>query len=103
MKSAFRLLALAIGSGLLLAFAWPEIGWSYLIFCAWIPLLLIAEHFLGNTNGKSALYVLLLSYFSFIIWNVGATWWIVNASFEGAILAFLANSLLMAVFLHWCF
>jgi apolipoprotein N-acyltransferase len=96
MKSSFRLLALGIGSGLLLAFSWPEIGWSYLIFFAWIPLLLIAEHFLGSTNGKSALYVLLLSYISFIIWNVGATWWIVNASFEGAILAFLANSLLMA-------
>ena len=96
MQSAFRLFALAVGSGFLLAFSWPEIGWSYLIFFAWIPLLLIAEHFLGNSNGKSALYVLLLSYLSFIIWNVGATWWIVNASFEGAILAFGANSLLMA-------
>lgn len=96
MKSAFRLLALSICSGLLLAFSWPEIGWSYLIFVAWLPLLLIAEHFLGSSNGKSALYVLLLAYLSFIVWNIVATWWIVNASFEGAVLAFLANSLLMA-------
>jgi len=96
MKSALRLLALAVFSGVLLAISWPEIGWSYLIFCAWVPLLLVAEHFLGSTSGKSGLYVLLLSYLCFIVWNVGATWWIVNASFEGAILAFLANSLLMA-------
>jgi apolipoprotein N-acyltransferase len=36
------------------------------------------------------------AYLSFLIWNVGATWWVVNASFEGALMAFLANSALMA-------
>jgi apolipoprotein N-acyltransferase len=91
-----RLLGLSILSGILLAYSWPAIGISYLIFFAWIPLLLIAEAFLISRKNYTSLKVYGYAYLSFLIWNVGATWWVKNASFEGALMAFLANSALMA-------
>lgn len=91
-----RLLGLSILSGILLAYSWPAIGISYLIFFAWIPLLLIAETFLISRKNYTSLKVYGYAYLSFLIWNVGATWWVKNASFEGALMAFLANSALMA-------
>jgi apolipoprotein N-acyltransferase len=91
-----RLFGLSLFSGILLAFSWPAIGFSYLIFVAWIPLLLLAEAFMISRKNYLALKVYSYSFLTFLIWNVGATWWIVNASFEGALMAFLANSALMA-------
>jgi apolipoprotein N-acyltransferase len=96
MLKLVRLPFLAALSGILLTISWPEIGWSPIVFIAWIPLLIATEHL--NPDGKSTrkLQVFALSAFCFLIWNVGTTWWIVNASLEGALLAFVANSLLMA-------
>lgn len=91
-----RLWGLSALSGILLAFGWPEIGFSPLLFIAWIPLFLVAESFFISGRSLSTLKVYGYSYLSFLIWNVGATWWVVNASFTGALLAFLANSALMA-------
>lgn len=91
-----RLLGLSILSGILLAYSWPAIGISYLIFFAWIPLLLIAETFLISRKNYASLKLYGYAFLSFLIWNLGATWWVVNASFEGALMAFLANSALMA-------
>jgi apolipoprotein N-acyltransferase len=96
--SKSRNLALAILSAVLLTFSWPVIGSSWLIFIAWIPLLLLAEQATRNDDiqlGVKPLF--LLSHLTFFIWNVGTTWWIVNASGVGAALAFIANSFLMAL------
>ncbi|MEX1187633.1 MAG: apolipoprotein N-acyltransferase [Bacteroidia bacterium] len=94
--SPIRLLLLAIFSGVLLAFSWPEIGLLPLIFFAWLPLFFIEDYFRNAPVKMAALKLYGLSYLTFLIWNVGSTWWIKNASFEGALLAFLANSALMA-------
>jgi apolipoprotein N-acyltransferase len=91
-----RLWGLSILGGFLLAAGWPEIGFSPILFIAWLPLLLLAETFINSTKSLSALKLYGYSYLSFLIWNIGATWWVVNASFTGALLAFLANSALMA-------
>lgn len=85
----------ALISGLLMVFAWPVWGWAPLIFIAWLPLLLLEEKYLRegpNTNLK----VFGLAYLCFLVWNAGTTWWIVYASAGGALLAILANTLLMA-------
>ena len=37
------------------------------------------------------------NYLAFLVWNVGTTWWIVNSTWTGAILAFTINSLLMCI------
>jgi apolipoprotein N-acyltransferase len=91
-----RLLFLSILSGVLLAFSWPEIGWVPIIFIAWFPLLIVEESLLQESRKATNAAVFGYSYITFLIWNIGATWWVVNASFEGGLMAFFANSLLMS-------
>lgn len=68
---------------------------TFVAFVAWIPLLLVEAHISAKRyrSGK----VLLHAYISFFIYNVGATWWVIYASSEGASLAFILNSLIMAL------
>ncbi|MBN8701905.1 MAG: apolipoprotein N-acyltransferase [Bacteroidetes bacterium] len=89
-----RLLAYSLLSALLLSFAWPINGFTLLIFVAWIPLLSV-ENTLSKQN-KGGLKLLGFSYLTFLLWNILTTWWIKNASFGGAAMAILANSLLMS-------
>ncbi len=87
---------LSISSGLLLTLSFPEIGnLPILSFFSFIPLLLIEKEIYDH-NYKS--YKLLIhSYFAFLIYNIGTTWWIWNASPGGAIFAFVLNALIMAL------
>ena len=87
--------ALAVLSGLLLVVAFPETGSCFWIsFIAWVPLLLL-EHY-ACVNSKS-IGLFFQAYFTFLIYNIGTTWWIYYASEPGAYMAFFANSLLMAI------
>ncbi len=89
-------LLLSVSSGLLLAASWYwHLG--FLIFLAWLPLLILEQK--TNEEGKTPyakLKLWALSYLTFFIWNLLVTWWIVYASFGGACMAILANSLLMS-------
>lgn len=89
---------LSLFTGILLSFAWPIDGFYPLIFVAWIPLLW-AESNLKQT-GKTHLVFLAYSFLAMLLWNVLTTWWIKNASFGGAAMAIIANSVLMAVILY---
>jgi apolipoprotein N-acyltransferase len=91
-----KLLLLSIVSALLLSAAWPPWGFSPLIFVAFLPLLLV-QHIVSSDNRLRARHLFVYAYLTFVIWNVATTWWIWNSSAGGAVLAFLANSLLMAV------
>ncbi|MGI8634614.1 MAG: hypothetical protein ACR2KZ_04345, partial [Segetibacter sp.] len=84
-------LILSLLSGLLLVSAWPDAGFTVLIFVAWVPLLLLADR--ENNRIRFFLFALL----SMFIWNAGTTWWIWNATGAGAIAAIIANSFLMAI------
>lgn len=66
-----------------------------LVFVAWIPLLLL-ESYISRQNYRSG-KVFIHAYLTFLIYNVGTTWWVWNASQNGSILAFLLNTLLMAL------
>lgn len=110
MKSKIKLTrgqryVLSILSGLLMALSFPYTGSLYpLIFVAWIPLLLV-EHKIYKEQLKSS-SVFLHAYITFLIYNVGASYWIYYSigGEAAAILAYLLNSLIMAfVFLlfHW--
>ena len=68
---------------------------SILSFISWVPLLLI-ENSIFSRNYRSG-KVFIHAYFTFFIYNVGTTWWIYFASPGGAYLAFILNSLLMAL------
>lgn len=82
---------LAVLSGALLTMAWPVAGFTPFIFIAFVPLYLL------STKSISKLTFTVLIYTAMLIWNGGTTWWIWNATAEGAIGAILANSLLMTL------
>lgn len=87
---------LSILSGLLLVISFPFTGSiTALAFFAWVPLLLVENTVLGK-NWKSG-KVFVHAYISFLIYNIGTTWWIYYASPGGAYLAFILNSFLMAL------
>ncbi len=88
-----RSLLLSITSGVLAWLGWPgsPLGQPILLFIAWVPLLL-----LSNLE-KSTRRFFLLCYASMLIWNLGTTWWIWNATAPGSVAAWVANSLLMCI------
>lgn len=89
-------LSLAILSGLLLGASWLP-SCTFLSFIALIPLLFLANEIENSTVKRKKLRAFLLSYLAFLIWNICDTWWIWFASDGGAVAAFVANSLLMAL------
>jgi apolipoprotein N-acyltransferase len=92
---------LAVLSGLLMALSFPEIGNLNLIMgVAWVPLLLM-ESLLHNEK-RAGLKIFGLSYLAFVIYNVVTSYWIYFSDPIASFLAFLANSLLMAL-AFWLF
>jgi apolipoprotein N-acyltransferase len=96
MKGKFTPVLFSLLSALLLAASWYwHLG--ILIFFAFVPLLL-AEHRLSVLGGpRSRLWIWLCAYLCFLFWNVLVTWWVVYASFGGAMMAFICNALLMSI------
>lgn len=66
-----------------------------LVFIAWIPLLFV-DSYISRQNYRSG-KVFIHAYITFLIYNVGTTWWVWNASSGGSVLAFLLNTLLMTL------
>lgn len=87
---------LSLLSGVLLVLSFPYTGsLTPLVFIAIVPLLLI-ENNIYHQRYK-AIKFFWHSYIAFFIYNIGTTWWISNADLNGAIMAFVLNSLLMAI------
>ena len=88
----------SILSGLLLSAAWPVAGFYPIIFVACVPLLWL-ESKIGKPNNKVNAQFLSYALITTLTWNVCTTWWIKNASFDGAAMAIGANSIIMAMVL----
>lgn len=88
-------------SGLLLVISFPFSGsFTPLVFIGFVPLLMLRKQHLEAEQKTWKLG--LWNYFSFLLWNLGTTWWVANASIDGAIFAFTINALLMTlVFGTW--
>lgn len=91
-------LLLGFLSGILLALSWPTYGFPALLFVAFVPLL-IAEKNIRQKYQHTKRKVWVVSFVSFLIWNVATTWWIWYSTPIGAIFAMLANSFLMSIVL----
>jgi apolipoprotein N-acyltransferase len=102
MKNRAYLLLLSLLAAALLSLSWYA-GLTILIFFGFVPLFAIEENISGDPNRKrKSLALLTYYYIAFLIWNVAVTWWVVFASAGGAALAFIFNSLFMAmVFVIW--
>jgi apolipoprotein N-acyltransferase len=82
-------------SSILLSAAWYG-HLSILIFFALVPLLLLEDNLKSRENPAPNLKLFGYAYLTFFLWNVLVTWWVVYASFGGACMAFIFNSLLMS-------
>lgn len=97
-----RKLFLALLSGLLLAFSWPEIGIFPVLFFAFLPLLMVENELHNSTEKKKGRKVFWYSFLAFFIFNAITTYWVYHATLFGAIAAFIVNATLMAT-AFWLF
>src|SRR6185436_9854265 len=84
-------------SGILLWLAWPERGFTALIFIAWVPLLFAEYNFYSIHKKSNGVRMFGNFYLAILVWNVLTTWWIYFASDVGSILAITVNSFFMAI------
>lgn len=84
-------------SGLLLGLSWPVNGFAPLIFIALVPILLVRTYILKNPGLFSRGAIVLYSYVTFLIFNLITTWWVSYSTIVGSLLAFLLNTLFMAL------
>jgi apolipoprotein N-acyltransferase len=78
-----------LASGLLLTYAWPVSPLTFLIFIAWMPMLWVCRIPLRRGPYFFCIYAGLL------VWNLGTTWWVCEASVPGGLSAIFANAFLM--------
>lgn len=90
-------LLLALLTGILLAIGWPTYGFPLFVFVGFVPLLLMASHYLNHPKKHNAWRLLLFSYIAFLVWNYFTTNWLRFADVFGASFAILVNSLLMSL------
>ena len=94
-KAYFLLLSLL--SALLLSAGWLWHILVILIFVAWLPLIEL-DFQLEKEPGKRKGWVFFgYVYLTMLSWNLITTWWIINSTVVGALMAFGANSLLMTI------
>jgi apolipoprotein N-acyltransferase len=91
-----RLWLLSLLSGILLWLAWPPFRFNFLMFIGFVPLL-FAEDYISKHLKKQRSTVFILSWFTFLCWNVFTTYWIWFASPPGAVAAIVLNALLMTI------
>jgi apolipoprotein N-acyltransferase len=78
--------------GLLLWAAWPSSPLTFLIFIAFVPLLLLTDSVQNRWQYFGCVFLAML------IWNVGTTWWVGNTSVPmSGVLANVTNALVMSV------
>mgnify|MGYP001817521840 CR=1 FL=1 len=73
---------LALTSGLLLGLPWSVPALFFVVFLAWLPLLLLEEKVRFQKNSYA---IFNYAFVSFLLWNILATWWIAKVQFVGAI------------------
>jgi apolipoprotein N-acyltransferase len=99
-----HLLLLSLLSGAILSLGWPERGFPGLLFIGLVPMLVIEEQMIRRPHDFIKFSLLFLTLPGFILWNLLTTWWIVNSTVIGALLAIVLNSLFMAIVFqafHW--
>jgi apolipoprotein N-acyltransferase len=94
-KLHLQLLSISILSSILLIVSWQPYSFTLVLLGAFIPLLFV-EKKLRNTQ-KHAGWLFLYSFITFFTWNIGTTYWLWNATVEGAYAAFTINTLLMCL------
>jgi len=87
----FQPILLPLLAGLLFYLGWPTSPFTFAVFGAFVPLLIIEQTSHNRLSYFGQIYLALF------IWNLTTTWWIWNASLVGAWLAIFVNALLMCL------
>jgi apolipoprotein N-acyltransferase len=87
-------------AGIFLAIGFPPSPLTPFMFAGFFPMLIIENEWVTSGNPKQGIFKYALN--AFVIWNLGATWWVPNAGFIGGFLANHLNSLFMAS-IFWAF
>jgi len=77
-----------------LGLPWSASALFFVVFVAWVPLLLLEDEVRHQANPYAIFNYALIS---FLLWNIIGTWWITQVQWVGGILIILANSLLQAL------
>lgn len=94
MRKNLKLL-LPVLSGVLLSLPWLFPGMGWVLFFAFVPLLLTDETSLQKIyEGKVRFF--LTAFITFFTWNLLSTWWISYVTFSGMALIVLLNALIMS-------
>jgi len=93
----YQLILLSLLSGLLLSLAWPARGWAGLAFVALVPLFVVDYYVSKHPDKFSRGSMVVYSFITFLVFNLLTTWWVINSTIVGALLAFILNSLFMAL------
>ena len=72
---------------------WPNNGIPIFLFLIFVPIFFLQKKINEDDKKNKNLRVWLYSYLVFLMWNLSTTWWLINASISGMIIANLFNSL----------
>ncbi len=92
-----RRFALALLTPFLLWISWPEGGFTFLLFIAFIPLLLLERELSFSGERKGGHKWFWYCWLAFGTWNFLGTWWLVNAHWSGVASTVLFNGILMTM------
>jgi len=103
MKRIYKIF-LSLLSGLLLAAAWPEHGFPFFLFVAFIPLLIVENDHWNRRSENHGSGFFWYGFLAFVLFNILTTYWLYNAAFVAVLAAVLINTLLMTMvfqLFHW--
>ena len=89
-------LALSTLSGVMLGLGFPPSPLTWLVFFAWIPLLVMEDGIYQRDQRVRPRKVWWYSFHATLVWNVIATFWVMNTALLAGIVAFLFNATIMA-------
>ena len=90
-----RSFALSTLSGVLLAVGFPDIiPAPFLLFIGFVPLLILESEL---DEGAKKRQFLRHAFHAFLVWNIIATYWVMNTAFVAGLFANIANSFLMCI------
>jgi apolipoprotein N-acyltransferase len=93
----YYLFLLSLLSGTLLWAGWPTKPLGFILFFAFVPLLIIEDYLSGSDLKKKGRKFFGYSYLTLLTWNVLTTYWVYNSTAAGGIFAMACNALLMCI------
>ena len=98
-KLGFQLrdIGLALSSGILLSISFPPVPFPLIAMVGFLPLLYLIDQHKDKSSWKLIRNIGPLSFLGFLLWNVGATFWVMNTALAAGIFANVVNAFLMCL------